>query len=158
MHRKALLLSVRPVFVEKLLAGTKTVELRRIRPRVETGQSVLIYGTSPRMALLAHATVHMIEVAEPPMLWERVREAAGLTWNEYRRYFRGTKQAVGIWLTDVIALDRQLSLYELRERWPWFQPPQSFRFLEARVEGPVPRVTHLAPGLSTTRTAFTEGA
>lgn len=147
MQREVLLLSVRPVFARRILEGTKTVELRRVRPVVEPGQEVLIYSSSPTMALLGHAVVHRVEADEPSHLWKRVRESAGVTWTEYQEYFRGADQAVGIWLRKVAALGEPITLSELRERWPWFRPPQSYCFLNAQVEGSRRRITELAPRL-----------
>ena len=55
MPRETLLLSIRPTFVERIIDGTKTAELRRVRPTVRPGQDVLIYGSSPTMLFDANA-------------------------------------------------------------------------------------------------------
>src|SRR6185503_3263930 len=51
MPNQALLISVRPRFAEMIFAGTKVVELRRLRPRIGTGDLVFVYVSSPVMAL-----------------------------------------------------------------------------------------------------------
>ena len=145
MQREILLLSIRPTYTRRILDGSKTVELRRVRPSVEPGQEVLIYSSSPTMALLAHAVVAKVETAYPSTLWKSVRQAAGVTWTEYDDYFRGAAQAVGIWLRDVLELEEPIPLAQLRQRWPWFRPPQSYCFLQAHVEPSRRRVEQLAP-------------
>lgn len=42
---KAVLISVRPEWCEKILAGEKTMEVRKTRPRLETPFKVYIYCT-----------------------------------------------------------------------------------------------------------------
>jgi predicted transcriptional regulator len=56
MNRSAILwLSLRPAFAERFLRGTKTVELRRTRPRVSLGDHALLYAAAPVNALVATA-------------------------------------------------------------------------------------------------------
>lgn len=145
MHRDVVLFSVRPVFVRRILDGTKTVELRRVRPQIEAGHELLIYSSSPTMALLAHAVVDRIETSTFTSLWTSVKDNAGVTWEEYNDYFSGAEQAVAIWLREIVELEQPITLSELRKRWPWFRPPQSYCFLRARVEHSGRRVTELAP-------------
>jgi len=145
MQREALLLSVRPAFVERILDGTKTAELRRVRPGARPGQDVLIYSSSPTMALLASAVVERVDADVPENLWRQVRHAAGVSWDEYTAYFAGAERAAAIWLSDVTAFERPISLHELRERWPWFRPPQSYCYVRAHVDLPKRRIRSLAP-------------
>jgi predicted transcriptional regulator len=132
--RETLLLSVRPVFADQIVAGSKTVELRRVRPTSGPGTQVLIYSTSPTMALVASALVDRIEVRSVEAHWPHVRTRAGIGKRDYRHYFTGAEIAVAIWLADVRPLGRSIALEELRERWPWFRPPQSYCYVRASIE------------------------
>jgi predicted transcriptional regulator len=145
MRRDAMLLAVRPMFAERILAGTKTAELRRVRPAVRPGQDVLIYSSSPTMALLGSAIVESVEADRPSVLWERVRAGAGLSRSEYNAYFHGAEQAAAIWLTEIRQLDRPLALSELRERWPWFRVPQSYCFVRVGFGSEKRRIHSLGP-------------
>jgi predicted transcriptional regulator len=144
MQHEALLLSVRPAFVQRILEGTKTAELRRVRPTARVGQRVLIYSTSPTMALLASAVVEGVESGSPVGMWDRVRRKAGVSREEYLRYFASAEMASAIWLSEITPFERPLSLSQLRERWPWFRPPQSYCFVRATFEQPW-GVTSLSP-------------
>lgn len=145
MQHEALLLSVRPTFARRILEGTKTVELRRVRPQIEPGQQVLIYASSPTMALLGSAVVERLDSASPKALWGSVAGAAGVSRAEYDDYFRDAELAVAIWLTSVAEFRRHIPLDELRQRWPWFRPPQSYCFVRATLKHPERHVTALAP-------------
>ncbi len=129
MPPEALLLSVKPRYAERIVEGTKTVELRRVRPRVAPDQRVLIYSSSPRMELVATGFVVRVEAAAPSRMWSRVKDVAGITRSEYRRYFDGAGHAVAIWLRDVQPLETPVALHELRQRWPGFRPPQSYCYV-----------------------------
>ncbi len=128
--RRALLLSVRPRYADLLLDGSKSVELRRVRPSVKPGALVLIYASSPARALVGSGRVHAIEAGGPAEIWCRHGSRTGVTPDEYDVYFEGATAAVAISLTGVQPLSRPTPLAELRAR-TGFRPPQSFRYLAA---------------------------
>lgn len=152
MQREALFLSVRPTFVDRLLDGTKTVELRRVRPTAHVGQRVLIYGSSPKKSLMAWAIIDNLEYGPVQDMWRRVCDSAGISRSQYASYFEGARTASAIWLRSVTPFDRPLALCDLRERWPWFRPPQSYCFIQATFEGPgTGGLASLAPRLEVPR-------
>ena len=124
-----MLLSIRPRHAENIFNGTKTVELRRVRPRISEGDFVLVYVTSPTKMLVGSFHVKKILEREPQILWPRVRRKSGLTRREYDEYFRDASVAIGIFLRDVWKLERPLRLDVLRKHFPRFVPPQSYRYL-----------------------------
>jgi predicted transcriptional regulator len=124
-----LLLSIRPEFVEKIFAGEKRVELRRRRPRLQTGDTIAIYATAPRCELVGLARVVGIRRSTPRGLWLSVRNDAGIDRHQYDRYFEGSENAIGIELEDPVEFNRPATLKELRFAWPGFHPPQGYRYL-----------------------------
>jgi predicted transcriptional regulator len=52
MTDTTLLLSLRPEFAELVFAGVKKVEFRRVRPRVQANEWVLVYVSTPVQALV----------------------------------------------------------------------------------------------------------
>lgn len=126
---RALLVSVKPVYADLLLSGAKTVELRRVRPNVESGCLVLLYASSPQMEMVATAHVATIDSEDVDSIWSRYGVATGLDRLTYDRYFAGSPLAVAISLVDVQALTHRIPLAELRRRLSGFRPPQSFRYL-----------------------------
>jgi predicted transcriptional regulator len=147
MRPATLFLSIKPTFASKILRGAKTIELRRVRPNVTPGDTVLIYSSSPEMALLGSAWVEEILGGAPRDLWSQVKDQAGVSRQEYDEYFSGASMAIGIRLGSVQRLSRPIPLRELRERWPWLRPPQSYRYVDARLDPDGGRVTSLAPRL-----------
>lgn len=126
-----LLLSIHSRYVEKIVRGEKTVELRRHRPRLSVGERIAVYATAPRKALVGMVTVVDVQVAAPDELWPSVSQVSGISRQQYNDYFSGSRRAVGIFFAIEEILKHPVSLESLRDLWPGFQPPQSFRYLDA---------------------------
>jgi predicted transcriptional regulator len=58
------------------------------------------------------------------VLWQSVREVAGVSRREFDDYFTGLYSSVAIWLTDVARFRYPIPLTELRAMLHGFQPPQ----------------------------------
>lgn len=123
-----LLLSIRPRFVDAILSGEKTIELRRRAPKRKVN-SAYIYATSPRMELVA--TTQIVQIRQVPLalLWQLASNCASVSRREFDDYFVGLKNGISIELASVRELERPFSLDELRRTWQGFNPPQGFCYL-----------------------------
>jgi predicted transcriptional regulator len=130
MNPNTILLSVRPRYAKKILSGEKTVELRRVRPRVTTGDCVIMYVSSPTREISTLLLVEEILESSPTALWKAVGSCTGVTKQEYWQYFAGAHSAVGIRVRVVEKLPAPLSLDDLRQVAPGFSPPQSYRYFD----------------------------
>lgn len=126
--KSTLLLSVHPRFADAIFAGVKRVELRRRLPRVT--DAVVMYATSPTMALVGSFTVESVVRLPLGPLWRQVRDVAGVTRAEYLDYFDGLAEGVGIFVGDVVRFNQPVLLAKLRRLWPGFHPPQGFLYLD----------------------------
>ena len=127
-----LLLSIRPEYATKIFNHTKTVELRRVRPRLlNEGDLVVIYVSSPEKAVVGSFNVD--NIVEKPIadLWEEVENIAGISHEEFYDYYKGVKVGVGIFLKDIHRFSQPVELHRLRNKLPNLKPPQSFRYLTA---------------------------
>ena len=129
MPKRTLMISVKPEYAAMLLSGRKTVELRRIRPRVEPGDVVLLYATLPECRVVGYCHVTEVLLAVPAALWSDVGSATGVSRVDFDRYFEGAQIAVGIVMERPTRITERLSLEELRRLVPGFRPPQSFRYI-----------------------------
>ena len=89
---KALLLSIKPEYVEKILQGEKKFEYRK-RLAKEDVSYIYVYSTAPSMKVVAsvHIEGHLSD--SPTALWEKTKAAAGISRAKFRDYFRGCKTA-----------------------------------------------------------------
>jgi predicted transcriptional regulator len=78
------------------------------------------------------ARVHATSIVRAPLglLWQSVREIAGVSRREFDEYFAGLDSGVAIWLADVTQFRNPIPLHELRAMLHGFQPPQGFCYLD----------------------------
>ncbi|MFJ9565964.1 ASCH domain-containing protein [Streptomyces fuscichromogenes] len=125
---RALLLSLHPRFATAILTGDKTVELRRQRVAVPPGTPVIIYATSPVMALTGTARLTGVDTATPGQVWRRHRTTCGISKAEYTAYMDGAAHASALLLDSPRPLSSPVPLNHLRAT-STFHPPQSYRYL-----------------------------
>jgi predicted transcriptional regulator len=125
---RAMLLSVHPRFATAILAGNKTVEVRRQRVAAPPGTPVLLYATAPTMALVGMVRIASVHVASPREVWSAHRRQTGITRREYDAYMSGATQASGLTLEDPVTFAEPVTLSTLRTAGT-FHPPQSYRYM-----------------------------
>jgi predicted transcriptional regulator len=126
----ALLISIRPRFVDQIFAGTKTVELRRVRPRVESGDLVIVYASGHEKALVGAFQIAAVIEATPANIWTRFGAATGLSKTEFDTYFAGVNIGYAIKVSHTWRLLNPVRLETLRRRHGGFHPPQGYRYLD----------------------------
>ena len=122
---KALLLSIKPEYVEKILQGTKKFEYRK-RLAKEDVSVIYIYSTSPSMKVVATVQILGRLSASPTALWEKTKFAAGISRAKYRNYFHQCKTAYAYELGDVEILKQEKKLSDFGIA----TAPQSFAYIE----------------------------
>lgn len=121
---KALLLSIKPEYVEKILQGTKKFEYRK-RLAKEEVSVIYIYSTFPSMKVVASVQVIGRLSASPTSLWEKTKTKAGISRSKYREYFHGCKIAYAYELGEVSIFKKEKELIE----YGISTPPQSFVYI-----------------------------
>lgn len=127
--KTVLVLSIREPHAQNILQGAKTVELRRMRPRLEEGDIVLIYAPRPIMALIGGFIVKSVIETKPEKLWRLVGSVSGLTRSQFMQYYSGASVGFGICIDKAWRLGAPVSLVTLKRSWSQFSPPQCFRYL-----------------------------
>jgi predicted transcriptional regulator len=114
------LMSIRPVYVDAIFAGTKTVELRRRRPSFGIGTRVLVYSTAPEQRIHGTFDVGGVLHDAPPVLWRAIKDRAGVDRATFDAYFAGCQEAYAIQVENPRRIDP--AVLPIR-------PPQSYQFL-----------------------------
>ena len=122
---KALLLSIKPEYVEKILQGEKKFEYRK-RLAKEDVSYMYVYSTAPSMKVVAsvHIEGHLSD--SPTALWEKTKAAAGISRAKFRDYFRGCKTAYAYNLGKVEVFDSPKNLSDFGVA----VAPQSFVYIK----------------------------
>lgn len=127
---KAILLSIKPEYVERILSGQKKFEYRKRLAKTESS-IILIYSTSPVMKIVAKAEVVSTICEAPSTLWEKTKTQAGISRNKYREYFHGCKTAYAYQLGQILIFDTPKSLSDYNISLA----PQSFAYVELEDDG-----------------------
>jgi predicted transcriptional regulator len=122
-------MSIRPRFAADIFARTKTVELRRRRPKcLEPGDLVYVYVSAPVKAVLGAFSVASVLECPLPTLWQTVKAMAAVSESEFDSYYSGKAVGVGIFVDEVWQLAQPVPLSDLRKKERGFSPPQSYRY------------------------------
>lgn len=121
---KALLLSIKPEYVENILQGTKKFEYRK-RLAKENVSVIYIYCTYPSMKVVASVQIIGRLSASPTLLWEKTKEKSGISHSKYQQYFRGCKTAYAYELGKVSIFQKEKELFE----YGVSSAPQSFMYI-----------------------------
>jgi predicted transcriptional regulator len=123
---RAVLLSIKPKYANLILAGSKTVELRRSWPSNEIGV-IVIYSSSPIQRLTGIALIKEIKECDLASLWKLANaHGGGVTFEELQKYVGKKRQSYGIMLGRVVAAEVLVDPKDLIKN---FTPPQGFLYL-----------------------------
>lgn len=125
---RALMLSIRPRFVDMIFSGKKTVELRRVKPRLEAGDLVFVYASGSTKGMVGAFEVAGVTAATPKSIWRKHSGGSGLKKPEFDAYFAGAPIGYAICIGRFWKLAEAVSLKTLRKRRAGFRPPQSYHY------------------------------
>lgn len=128
---RMVVLSLKPRFAEAILAGVKTVELRRTTPKINVPTRALLYATTPVRALLGTCVVTSVQTAELAVLWREHGSRSALAYSEFQRYFEGVAVGTALTLAQPQSFSSGVPLQDLRAKPKGFRPPQSFAYVDA---------------------------
>ena len=121
-----ILMSIKPQFVEKIRRGEKKFEFRRVLPRCQEVDSIIVYASKPVGKVVGEMIVGDFLTYPTDELWERTKDEAGITREEFFDYFHGKKNAHAIEIESYREYEKPIPLELL---FPGTVPPQSYRYL-----------------------------
>ncbi|HWA88555.1 MAG TPA: ASCH domain-containing protein [Rhizomicrobium sp.] len=117
------IISIHRSYADAILAGTKTIELRRKLPDISSGTRLWIYATRPTGAVVGVATIKAVDRAPPATIWKKHRDGTGIDHAAFQDYFDGAPEAIAILLTAVRRIG-PIDMDQLRRIRDCFHPPQ----------------------------------
>ena len=131
-QERMVVLSLKPRFAAAILAGDKTVELRRTEPKIVVPTLALLYATTPVRALLGTCVITSVKSAALAALWRDYGSRTALLDQEFQQYFEGVAVGTALTLTQPRAFSRRIPLADLRAKSGNFRPPQSFAYVDSK--------------------------
>ncbi len=129
---RMIVLSLKPRFAEAILAGVKTVELRRTEPKIVVPTRALLYAASPVRALLGTCIITSVQPLDLVTLWQQHGSGSGLLYHEFQQYYEGVDVGTALTLVQPSAFSRRIPLQDLRAKPKGFRPPQSFAYVDTK--------------------------
>jgi predicted transcriptional regulator len=128
---KSALISINPEFVKKIIAGSKTIELRRrffVNPK--NVEHLYIYCTAPVKSVVARTKIQKIEKISVDTIVRDRSADTGIDAARVKKYFSGVEFGFAIWLHEVEVLSESIPIEDLG-RFGLSRPPQSYSFFTA---------------------------
>ena len=124
-----LLFSLKPHYADLVFKGVKQAELRRRITHFMENRDVYIYVSSPVQRLRGGFRVGQVWRGSPDEIWNEVSELARIDKRDFDAYYAGRTIAYALKITDVWEHVHPVNLETLRNRFPHFVVPQSWRYV-----------------------------
>ena len=125
------LLSIKPRFVEAIIDGRKRYEFRKNKFTKKDITRAYIYSTSPVKKIIGIFKISDIIEDSPSALWDRLKDHAGISEDEFFDYFRNKETGFALEIKEVEKFKNPIDPKTLI---PNFVPPQSFHYIKAPIE------------------------
>ena len=125
---KVVLVSIKPEFADKIFDGSKSIELRKVSPNANPGDLMVVYSTSPEMAVVGICKIQKVIKSSPKEIWEMHSEVLGIDEIRFNDYYSESTIAVGIVIENAKRLKTKIPLSIIKKRFPKFAPPQTFKY------------------------------
>jgi len=126
-----LLMSIKPEYAHKIIAGQKTIELRRRFSDKWIGDRVILYASKPAGQLVGEATISNVISGTPDELWENFGQMMGCSREEFDKYTDSRDKVFAIFLDDIRPFVEPIPISQLsRLVNEDLKPPQSYTALE----------------------------
>jgi len=123
------ILSIKPQFVEEIIAGRKKYEFRKKGFKKQV-RKVFLYASSPVCRFIGEFTLGQILEGPPDMIWSKTSSHAGITHESFDKYNDKKKIAYALEIKDLKVYDRPIDPLDL---FTVFTPPQSFRYIRSEM-------------------------
>lgn len=121
-----ILMPINPIHVDKILLGTKKYEYRKILPKKNDIDKMLIYSTCPTKKVVGEVEILDILIDEKDKLWEQTKFYSGIDKNFFDNYYKNKNFAVAYKLGKVTRYSYPKELKEFNISYY----PQSFVYVD----------------------------
>ena len=118
--------SIKEVYSERIYSNKKRVEFRRQNVNIRKDETCLVYTSHPVKKITGYFIVGEKIRDTLENLWDITKEYAGISLNEFKKYFSGCSHGTAIIFRFVKKFKNGLSLETLKKEIDGFRPPQSY--------------------------------
>lgn len=126
-----ILMAIKPQFIDKIRRGEKKFEFRRVLPKHQEVDSIIVYASKPVDKVVGEITVAGYLTLTVDEMWEATKDISGLTREDFFCYFHGKQNAHAIAIESYRDYEQPIPLDVLI---PDKTPPQSYCYLNGYEE------------------------
>ncbi|WP_457558236.1 hypothetical protein [Candidatus Harpocratesius sp.] len=123
--KNIVLISIKPEYVRKIMLGEKKVEFRRIGWSADV-DTVVIYASNPIKQIIGFFKIRGFGRDSPEKLWVRYEKVAGISKEDFDKYFSGKIWGYCYEIGDVFQFDDPVDPSKFFKD---FRAPQKFKYL-----------------------------
>lgn len=120
------ILSIKPVYAEKILNGEKIFELRKLIFKKRDIKKVIIYASYPISKVIGEFEIETILYDSINELWEKTKENNGVEKAFFNKYFENYEKGYAIKIKNT---KRYKAFYNIYEKYG-VKAPQSFSYFK----------------------------
>lgn len=120
------ILSIKPQFVQEIVAGRKKFEFRK-QIFKQPVQTVYIYSSSPECRLVGEFELGKIIQGNPVSVWRKTSKFSGITKSFFDVYFKNKDVAYALEIKTFTKYEKTVDPLNVIND---FTPPQSYRYTE----------------------------
>ena len=120
------ILSIKPQFVEEIVAGRKKYEFRKKGFKEHVGK-VYIYASSPVCRIVGEFVLGNVLEGNPDEIWSKTSKVAGITREYFDEYYINKDLAYALEIKSFKPYSEPINPYTYFAR---FTPPQSYCYIE----------------------------
>ena len=122
-----MLISMKPKYAERILMGSKVIEIRKRFSQKWTGCKAVLYSSRPVSALVGEATIGSVTHGRPTDIWATFGPHLDCSYEEFIGYVGSSTQVSAIELKDVTPYGNPVSLQQMSHLLnEHLRPPQSY--------------------------------
>ena len=122
-----ILLSIKPKYVHSIFTGTKSFEFRKTLFKNRAVKKALIYSSAPEKKIVGSFEIGDIIKKNPIELWKICKSKAGISKEEFFKYFKRKDKGYAI---EILSVNKFLKKVDPYKEIPGFRPPQSFYYFD----------------------------
>jgi predicted transcriptional regulator len=131
-----ILISMKPRFAERILSGSKFVEIRKKFSKKWIGCNAVLYASRPTSGVVGEARISSVTIGSPQEIWDKFESYIGCSREEFNAYVSDADQISAIELAEVVPYLAPVVLSQLSHLLNEdLRPPQSFCDLRLSNDG-----------------------
>ncbi|MEL6675831.1 MAG: hypothetical protein AAFR61_26725 [Bacteroidota bacterium] len=123
-------LSIKPIFADKIFEGSKKFEFRRSIFKNENVKSIIVYASSPVQKVIGEFEIEEIHNEELSSLWDKTKDYSGISEEYFYKYFSDKEKGFAIQVKNKIKYSQPKCLKSDFN----LNPPQSFAYVKDKIE------------------------